>query len=106
MFVGATLTGFVIKDILMRLLGTRIKIHMRHDGSGHAMVEDLAKSRVLKYAVELFKQSTWNLEGHVNQFFPPLTPKPSFRPIPIPTSNTANEVNALGSLWVLRRRVE
>jgi hypothetical protein len=94
--VGATLTGFVIKDSLMRLLGTRIKIHTIHDGSGHAMVEDLARSRALKYAVELFKQYTWNLEGHVNQLFPPLAPNPSFRPIPIPTSNTANEVNALG----------
>jgi len=51
----------------MRLLGTLIKIHMRHDGSGYAMVEDLAKSQALKYAMELFKQYTWNLEGRVNQ---------------------------------------
>jgi hypothetical protein len=28
-FVGAMLTGFVIKDSLMRFLGTLIKIHMR-----------------------------------------------------------------------------
>jgi hypothetical protein len=63
------------------------------------MVQGLAKSQALKYAVELFKQYTWNLEGRVNQLFPPPAPNPSFHPIPIPTSNTANEANALGARY-------
>jgi hypothetical protein len=39
----------------MRLLGILAKIHMRHDGSGHAIVEGMAKSQALKYTVELFR---------------------------------------------------
>jgi hypothetical protein len=83
----------------MRLLGILAKIHMRHDGSGHSIVEGMAKSQALKYAVELFRQYTWNFEGRANQLLPPTVLNHSFRPIPILTFNTANETKALGARY-------
>ena len=70
-FVGPTLTGFVVKDSLTRLLGTLTRINMKHDENGRAMVEEIARSQALEYTEALFKQYTWDLRARANQLFPP-----------------------------------
>ena len=77
MFVGGTLTGFVIKDSLMRLLDTLVEIHMaRWERSCHGRRP--GKISGTKVYRGLFEQYTWNLEGWANQLFPPTVLNPLF----------------------------
>jgi hypothetical protein len=95
-FVGSTLTGFVIKDSLTRLLGTLTKIKMKEDGSGRAMVGERARSQALEYAEELLKQYTLDLQVRANHLFLPnaITRTASACSTAIATKNATNDVNA------------
>ena len=92
-FVGPTLTGWIIKDSLTRLLGTLTVINMKHDGSGRAVVEERARSQALEYTEALFKQYTWDVGVRANQLFPPTAPAaiPPASSIPVaqPITETA-----------------
>jgi hypothetical protein len=96
-FVGPTLTGFVIKDSLTRLLGTLTKIYMRQDGSGRAMIEERARSQALEYAEALLNQYTWDLQLRADQLFPPIAPPAAS--FPMATPDTTNDINAPGDRY-------
>jgi hypothetical protein len=100
-FVGPTLTGFVIKDALTRLLGTLTIINMRCDGSGRFMAEELARSQALEYTEVLFKQYTWELRVRASQLLPPtaLAVTPLGRPVPVPQFIAANDSNITASRY-------
>jgi hypothetical protein len=100
-FVGPTLTGFVIKDALTRLLGTLTMINLRYDGSGRFMAEEFARSRALEYTEALFKQHTWDLRVRASQPLPPTAPAatPLGCSVPVPQSIAANGSNIMASRY-------
>jgi Fungal Zn(2)-Cys(6) binuclear cluster domain len=100
-FVGPTLTGFVIMDSLTRLLGALTMINMKECGSCHAMSEERARSQALEYVEALFKRYTSDLQLRANQLFPRTGPvvTPPAPSISVAAPKAANDAKATGNRY-------